>query len=248
MEDENNGVRGESARLLVVFRRAGGHSATGLRSLCAITWLLLVCALGAADDSLVDKLADGKIWPSSIPGLQVTYLPIVFPSSHSSNLLNLRNGDLLCAYYSGLWEGKPSVAIVISRLAKGSNQWTKPVVVAQEQGSAFENPVLFEPSAGLLWLLYTSQAAGAEQSNAQVLYRTSQDDGKSWSKAKVLFAKAGSFDRQRLVTVGEEWLFPMYYTPRSDADHYPAIQISTNQGHNWKECAIPDSTALSSQT
>lgn len=241
VEDEHSEMRCKSVS---VFRRAAGHSGTRRRCLCATTFFLLVGTLGAADDSFIDKLADGKIRPSSVPGLQVAYLPVVFPSSHSSNLLNLSNGDLLCAYYSGLWEGKSGVAIVISRLAKGSNQWTKPVVVAQEQGSAFGNPVLFEPSAGLLWLFYTSQAADAGQSNAHVLYRTSPDDGKTWSKAKVLFAKPGSFDRQRLVTIGEEWFFPMYYTPRQDADHYSAIQISADQGHNWKECAIPDSSGL----
>jgi predicted neuraminidase len=197
-----------------------------------------------ASAQLIEKLADGRVRPSSVHGEWVAYLPIVFPSSHSSNLLSLRNGDLLCTYYSGRWEGGAGVAIVISRLAKGSNQWTKPEVVAEEAGSALENPVLFEPSAGLLWLFYTSQAADAGQSSAQVIYRTSQDNGKSWSGAKVLFAKPGSFDRQPLVVSDDQWLFPMYYTPPSDADHYSAIRISTDQGHNWKECVMPNSNGL----
>jgi predicted neuraminidase len=220
------------------------HLAIGLRFVCALILLSFVWALHASGDSLIEKLADGRIRQSSIPGLSVAYLPMLFPSSHSSNLLSLNNGDLLCAYYSGLWEGKSGVAIVISRLAKGSNQWSKPVVVAQEAGSAFENPVLFESGLGLLWLFYTSQAADAGQSNARVFYRTSPDNGKTWTGTKVLFAKPGSSDRQRLVVSREQWLFPMYYTPRSDTDHYSAIQISADQGHSWKECVIPDSNGL----
>ena len=209
-----------------------------------VALLLLLVSASATCDSLIDRLADGKIRPSSVTGLQVAYLPIAFPSAHSSNLLNLSNGDLLCAYYSGRWEGKAGVAIVLSRLPKGSSQWSKPEVVSREPESALENPVLFEAVAGSLWLFYTSQAADAGQSKAKLFYRTSEDNGKSWSPAKVLFEKPGSFDRQRLVVSGDRWLFPMYYTPKADADNYSAIQISTDHGRSWKECIIPESNGL----
>jgi predicted neuraminidase len=109
---------------------------------------------------------------------------------------------------------------------------------------ALENPVLFEPAAGPLWLIYTSQAADAGQSNAVLFYRTSADDGKRWSEAKPLLAKPGSFDRQRLVISGNEWLLPIYYTPRSDEENYSSVEISTDQGHSWKECVVPDSNGL----
>jgi predicted neuraminidase len=215
-----------------------------LTFVCTIAVLFVVTATSRAFDSLIDRLADGKIRPSSVEGLQVAYLPIVFPSSHSSNLLNLKNGDLVCAYYSGWWEDKSGVAIVISRLAKGSNQWTKPEIVAQQAGVAFENPVLFEPSAGVLWLFYTSQVADTGQSNAQVLYRISHDNGRNWSVGKILFAKPGSFDRQGVVVFRNEWLFPLYYTPRSDADNYSSVEVSVDTGNTWKECVVPDSNGL----
>lgn len=139
---------------------------------------------------------------------------------------------------------KSGVAIVISRLPKGSSQWSKAEIVAQDPKLAFGNPVLFEPSAGLLWLFYTSQAADAGQSNAQILNRTSHDNGKSWSGATVMFAKPGSFDRQRLVVSDSGWLFPIYYTPEHSADHYSSVQISKDEGLNWNECVVPDSNGL----
>ena len=204
---------------------------------------LLVAASTAFSDSLIDRLADGEIRQAS-EGLRVAFLPIVFPSSHAANLLELKDGDLLCAYYSGRWEGRSEVAIVLSRLPKGSDRWTKPEVVAQQTGMALENPVLFEPGTGLIWLIYTSQAADAGQSNAEVFYRTSGDNGKHWSEGKLLLAKPGSFDRQPLVAFGNEWLFPIYFTPRSDADNYSSVEISTDEGHSWKECVVPDSNGL----
>jgi hypothetical protein len=77
----------------------------------ALALLFVVTATSSAIDSLIDRLADGKIRPEPVAGLKVAYLPIVFPSSHSSNLLNLKNGDLVCTYYSGLWEDKSGVRL-----------------------------------------------------------------------------------------------------------------------------------------
>lgn len=79
----------------------------GFRFAEGVVALVLVAVASVLGDSLIEKLADGKIRPASVAGLQTAYLPVVFPSSHSSNLLDLSNGDLLCAYYSGRWEGKP---------------------------------------------------------------------------------------------------------------------------------------------
>jgi predicted neuraminidase len=210
----------------------------------AVIVCLLAAATAAFPDSLIDRLADGRIRSAPAEGLQVAYLPIIFPSSHAANLLELKNGDLLCAWYSGKWEGESGVAIVVARLVKGADRWTKPEVAAQQTGMALENPVLFEPQAGRLWLVYTSQAADAGQSNAEIFYRTSADNGKSWSEAKVLLARPGSFDRHPIVASINEWLFPIYYTPRSQADHYSSVEISTDEGQTWKECVIPDSKGL----
>src|SRR5947199_3694683 len=65
---------------------------------------------------------DGRLRASAVPGLKEAYLIPIFPSAHAANLLQLRNGDLLCAWFSGTWEGNSDVAIVTSRLAAGSNE------------------------------------------------------------------------------------------------------------------------------
>src|ERR1700733_9944112 len=74
-------------------------------------------------DPLVAKLADGVERPNSILNLNETFLPILYPSSHAPNLLELKNGDLLCVWFSGSWEGSSGVGIVMSRRTQGSRNW-----------------------------------------------------------------------------------------------------------------------------
>src|SRR3954451_1646056 len=95
---------------------------------------------------------DGRLRPSAIQGLKEAYLVPIFPSAHAANLLELKNGDLLCAWFSGTWEGNSDVAIVLSRLPAGSSEWTRPQVVDHHEGQSYQNPVLFEAPDGVLWL------------------------------------------------------------------------------------------------
>ena len=197
---------------------------------------------------------DGKFRASATPGVEEAYLPILFRSSHAANLIKLQNGDLLCFWFSGTREGESNVGIVMSRLAKGSQQWSKTVEIDHEEGRSFQNPVAFQLPGGRLWLLHTSQAAGQGQTNAEVLYLTSADAGQTWSTPRPLFTQPGSFVRQPPVLLSnKEWLLPMYYTPsRTITDgaesHYSAVKITRDGGKSWKECRVPQSNGLVQQS
>jgi predicted neuraminidase len=164
--------------------------------------------------------------------------------------MKLENGDLLCFWFSGSKEGASDVGILLSRLPRGSLQWTKPVEIDHQAGKSFQNPVPFRAPQGTLWLLHTSQDAGQGQSNAEVLKLTSDDEGASWHGPESLFHAPGSFTRQPpLLTDRGEWLLPMYYTPSRGIvagaeTNYSVIKISSDQGKTWKDCEIPDSQGL----
>src|SRR3954451_15799795 len=99
-----------------------------LRLLACLCAPLVLCA--QLDYSkAVGAPVDGRLRPSAIQGLKEAYLVPIFPSAHAANLLELKNGDLLCAWFSGTWEGNSDVTIVVSRLAAESTQWTEPKVV-----------------------------------------------------------------------------------------------------------------------
>lgn len=51
-----------------------------------------------------------------------------FPSAHASTITQLKNGDLLAAYFGGTWERNPDVCIWVSRKKKGADHWEKPVL------------------------------------------------------------------------------------------------------------------------
>jgi predicted neuraminidase len=196
---------------------------------------------------------DGIVRPSPLSGMDEAYIPALFPSSHAANLLMLKNGDVLCLWFSGAGEGH-SNGISMSRFSKGSQKWNPPVEVDHQDERSFQNPVALQAPNGRIWLLHTSQVAGQWQTNATVEYLTSDDSGKTWSKGKTLFDKPGSLTRQPPILLSaKHWLLPIYYTPsRSITDgaesNYSAVKITTDGGTNWKECAIPQSEGLVQQS
>ncbi len=217
--------------------------------------LLGVAAVGA-QETLPKSAAndasqlDGLFRASSTAGMEEAYLGKLFRISHAANLVKLKNGDLLCFWFSGAGEGESNVAIVMSRLANGSEQWSRTSEIDHQAGRSFQNPVGFQLPDGNLWLLHTSQPAGEGQTNAQVLYLTSNDFGQTWSVPLPLFTQPGSFVRQPPILLSEKnWLLPMYYTPsrtitEGAESHYSVVKITNDSGKHWHENAeFQDRTA-----
>jgi len=202
-------------------------------------------------DPAVVAQADGIVrTDESDRQLRFAFLPIVFPSSHASNLLQLRNGDLLCAWFSGSWEGESGVAIVLSRLDRKSKQWTRPIVIDHHEGQSYQNPMLFEAPDGVLHLYHTTQPSDGGENQARVLEVTSHDGGYTWSAPKQVLERAGAFVRHPIVILPDgAWLLPLTVMTTagigSGADtNYSMIDISHDHGATWSECSVPHSEAL----
>ncbi|CAN5597134.1 exo-alpha-sialidase [soil metagenome] len=183
-------------------------------------------------------------------GTRAAMLPTLYANSHAANLLVRKNGDVLCFWFSGTHEGDSNVAIVVSRLPKGTNRWEPAVLVDREPGKSYQNPVPYEDPKGRIWLWHTSQTAGKGQADSQVLKVFSDDGGNIWSKQEVLFQKAGSYLRQPTV-VGEngDLLLPIYYSTsegitKGAETNYSAVQVSKDFGKTWKECLVPKSDGM----
>lgn len=176
-----------------------------------------------------------------------SFLPVITPQTHASNLLLLRNGDLLCAWFGGSQEGKPDISIYTSRLVKGSDSWQDAEQMTFDPTRSEQNPVLSELPSGDLWLTYTSQRAG-NQDSAVVKRRMSKNGGKSWSEPDVLFADQGTFIRQPMVYLDNNvWAVPIFKCRTEPGtrwvghDDISAVRFTKDQGTTWNEIEVPDS-------
>lgn len=110
------------------------------------------------------------------PSHEFIYTTAPFPSAHASTIVELRNGDLLAAWFGGTSEGSPDVAIWGSRRTSG--QWSAPFRLVREPDVASWNPVLFHSADGKLWLYYKFGPSVRQWTGARL---ASNDDGRTWS-------------------------------------------------------------------
>ena len=184
---------------------------------------------------------------SGEPGRFEAYLPTYCVQNHASNIMPLKTGDILCAWFSGTQEGIADISIYMSRLCNGEAEWSTPVKVSNDPTRSEQNPVLFAAPNGRLWLLWTAQKAG-NQDTAIVRYCVSEDLGHTWGEIQVLFDTPGTFVRQPVTVLANgEWLLPVFYCKSSpgkkwvgDEDN-SAVKISSDEGVTWNEYSVPGS-------
>ncbi|CAB4047783.1 hypothetical protein LMG9964_01417 [Paraburkholderia phenoliruptrix] len=175
------------------------------------------------------------------------YLPAATVQNHAANLLALANGDLLCAWFGGTQEGVPDISIYLSRLAQGSSTWSEPVRLSDDPTRSEQNPVLFAAPDGKLWLIYTAQLSG-HQNTSIVRRRVSGDNGHTWGPIDTLFDLPGTFVRQPIVVARDgAWLCPVFLcrvAPGerwSGNDDVSAVMRSTDNGATWTAHDVPGS-------
>ncbi|WP_207857737.1 sialidase family protein [Lucifera butyrica] len=191
----------------------------------------------------------GFLYPVSRDLVRVeAYLPSNCLQNHASNIMPLANGDLLCVWFAGTQEGMSDISIYMSRLNYGELKWSEAVKLSDDPTRSEQNPVLFPVPDGTLWLLYTAQKSG-NQDTAFVRRRISKDNGYTWGPVETLFDTPGTFIRQPVVILNSgEWLVPIFrchVTPGKKwvGDHdTSAVKISADKGKSWIEYPVPNST------
>ncbi len=192
-------------------------------------------------------LMDGVLRSGDRPGSREAYLPSPSVQNHAANLMVLGDGSLGCVWFGGTQEGKADISVHMARLVPGADRWSEAVKLVDDPTRSEQNPILFPTPEGPLWLLYTSQKSG-NQDTAVVRRRVSLDHGVTWSAPETMIPDAGVFMRQPVVVTPDgEWLLGTFLCRTAPGvkwvgdDDVSALRISTNKGRNWCPIEVPDS-------
>jgi predicted neuraminidase len=192
---------------------------------------------------------DGVLRATDEPDRRQALLPAPQVQNHAANLAVLPDGSLGCVWFAGTQEGVPDISVWFSRL--DGDVWSEPVQLSDDPTRSEQNPVLHVRDSGEVWLLWTSQHAG-NQDTARVMRRTSFDGGTSWGPIHTMLpetAEGGIFVRQPIVALPSgRRLLPIFHCVRVPGQKwvgerdYSAVMISDDVGGSWREVVVPDST------
>lgn len=183
-------------------------------------------------------------------GATFAYLPAATVQSHAANLQTLPDGRLGCVWFGGTQEGISDISVWFSALEPGSDRWSDPEQLSHDSTRSEQNPILFTPGGETVWLLYTAQKAG-NQDTAEVRRRISNDSGRTWGPVETLFPATetgGVFVRQQpLLLPSGRWLVPIFRCLTTPGEKWvgnnddSAVMVSDDGGQTWREQLVPGS-------
>lgn len=153
----------------------GRKTAKTIRS--GIALILVIAAMHSRAQNSAPNV-DGFIFQ---PVGSAKALPGTPRNSHASTVVELKDGDVMAAWFGGSREGAPDVAIYGARLHGGV--WSAPTELARATGVPCWNPVVFHTRDGRLWLYYKYGPKPATWAGAR---KWSTDEGRTWSNEERL--------------------------------------------------------------
>lgn len=194
---------------------------------------------------------DGELYINDDMGtVEAMIPPGSYNTAHAPALLELENGDMLCAWFAGSFEGSKDISIVCARLNNGSTSWEEPIKVSNDSERSEQNPSLFIGPDKAIWLVYTAQMDRMEgkdnmQFTSIIRCQKSFDNGYTWSEPELLFSREGSFCRQPIqVLENGRWIFGNWVCTDSKlglTGDPTVFQISDDEGKTWKTVDMPNS-------
>lgn len=194
---------------------------------------------------------DGRVYRNLDMGTLEAFLPTGgYSTAHSPALLELPNGDVLCCWFAGTYEGSADIRIICSILPAGTDQWLDPVDVSGDPTRSEQNPSLFYGPDKKVWAMYTAQLdrqAGKDnmQFTSVVRRQKSDDGGRTWGPYETVFPEEGTFCRQPIQVLSNgRWIFSNWICTDSVdglAGDPTVFRISDDQGKTWRRVEMPKS-------
>ncbi len=130
---------------------------------------------------------DGTVYENEEMGTLEALLPTGgYPTAHAPAMVELPDGDLLCCWFAGTYEGSADIHIICSCLPHDGTAWLPPVDISKDPTRSERDPSLFYGPDNAVWAMYTAQLdrqAGKDnmQYTAVVRCQKSTDGGKTWA-------------------------------------------------------------------
>jgi len=162
-----------------------------------------------------------------------------FEACHASTLVDFGKGKIMAAWFGGKHEGSKDVVIWSS--IKTGTQWSLPIEIANgiindTTRFACWNPVLFKTKNGTLFLHYK---VGPNPRTWWAEYKTSVNNGKTWSKAQKLPKDfLGPIKNKPIQLPNGTILYPSSTESLDEKTWAIHIEKSDAECKNWKKINI----------
>ncbi len=140
------------------------------------------------------------------------------PYRHPCMFDEFDNGDLYVVYYGGAGEYEGDTAVYGFRKVQGSDTWSTPQIIADTPGLSEGNAVIWQGPNGVVWLFYLTRY-GETWSTSRIKYKTSQDDGHTWTDSRLMSFEEGLMVRGHPIVLSDgDYLFPVYHETGHDKE------------------------------
>jgi predicted neuraminidase len=180
-------------------------------------------------------------------GREDAFIPSPSLQNHAASLARLPGGELACVWFGGTMEGMPDISIHMSVFDEAAGRWSPAERLVDDPGRSEQNPLLHTAADGSVWLLYTSQVSGNQETSV-VRRRISVDGGRRFGEPHTLIDVPGTFIRQRIVTLPTgEMLLPVFQCRKLVGESWTgnrdtsAVLRSADDGRTWTEIPVPGS-------
>ena len=159
---------------------------------------------------------------------------------HCSTLAEAPNGDLLCLWYGGSYESAEDQALYLARLPKGKRQWETPTRMLWNPEQPPGNAVIFrtpDNKVGVVWGRMEQSRPmrrGTGWGQCRMFYRTSDDNGITWSDDTEIPNTFGALPRNVPITLNDDRL-ALPVSGRTSKGSGSFLLYLSNDGTTWTQ-------------
>lgn len=165
------------------------------------------------------------------------------PVHHCSTLAEAPNGDILCLWYGGSYESAEDQALYLARLPKGARTWEAPERMLWNPEQPPGNAVIFrtpDNKVGVVWGRMEQSRPlrrGSGWGQCRLFYRTSGDNGHTWSTDAEIPDSFGSLPRNVPLTL-QDGRFALPISGESPKGEGPFLLYLGADGATWSQGGV----------